>query len=99
MVILSMYNFQERNSNLAYFVTVIFMPVGEFEVYRRHRLILENWAKTRPHYQDLVAMILLEVSQRRLIFLPSILTSFPGREIANLSFCLFVASKHDSRNL
>ncbi|CAH3037009.1 unnamed protein product [Porites lobata] len=33
---------------------------GEFEVYRRHRLILENWAKTRPHYQDLVAMILLE---------------------------------------
>ena len=44
------------------------MPVGEFEVYRRHRLILENWAKTRPHYQDLVAMILLEVGQRRLIF-------------------------------
>ena len=44
------------------------MPVGEFEVYRRHRLILENWAKTRPHYQDLVAMILLEVSQKRLIF-------------------------------
>ena len=68
MVILSMYNFQERNSNLAYFVTVIFMPVGEFDVYRRHRLILENWAKTRPHYQDLVAMILLEVGQRRLIF-------------------------------
>ena len=77
------------------------MPVGEFEVYRRHRLILENWAKTRPHYQDLVAMILLEVSQRskKTNFLPSILTSFPGREIANLSFCVFVASKHDSRNL
>jgi len=33
---------------------------GQFSLYRRHRKLLERWAKTRPQYQDLVAMILLE---------------------------------------
>jgi len=40
---------------------------GQFELYRRHRKIIENWAKTRPQYQDLVAVILLEEGVASLI--------------------------------
>ncbi|XP_022780329.1 uncharacterized protein LOC111321654 isoform X2 [Stylophora pistillata] len=33
---------------------------GQYLLYRRHRKSLEKWAKTRPQYQDLVAMVLNE---------------------------------------
>lgn len=72
------------------------MPVGEFEVYRRHRLILENWAKTRSHYQDLVAMILLEVGQRRLIF-TNCINLVPMERDCEFILCVFAAIKHDYR--
>lgn len=33
---------------------------GQYSLYRQHRESLERWAKTRPQYQDLVAMVLNE---------------------------------------
>ena len=46
------------------FVTIsVLTPTGHYLLYRRQRKMLEKRAKTRPRYQDLVAMVLNEVCQ------------------------------------